>query len=162
MNWLTQRDTHKEWLMERLEGLRQAVAGWHFRFPQPKESVHDAFGGGLRTTPRSPWLLAWPGPRKLWGAGPCGCRHWRWLVHGRHGLRGDEQHRPDNLLVVLNDNKMSISKMSAPARYFSHLRTTSRYIDAKENVRTFLERRIPRSVRRSIRHSGRKETACGP
>lgn len=46
----------------------------------------------------------------------------------------------DNLLVVLNDNKMSISKnVGALARYFSHLRTTSRYIDAKENVRTFLD-----------------------
>ena len=42
--------------------------------------------------------------------------------------------------MVLNDNKMSISKnVGALARYFSHLRTTSRYIDAKENVRTFLD-----------------------
>ena len=46
----------------------------------------------------------------------------------------------DNLIVILNDNKMSISKnVGALARYFSHLRTTSRYIDAKENVRTFLD-----------------------
>ena len=40
-------------------------------FPNPKESVHDAFVAGQETAG---------------GAGPCGCRHWRWLVHGRHGL----------------------------------------------------------------------------
>ena len=46
----------------------------------------------------------------------------------------------DNLLVILNDNKMSISKnVGALSRYLSHLRTTSRYYDAKENVRSFLD-----------------------
>ena len=45
-----------------------------------------------------------------------------------------------NLIVVLNDNKMSISKnVGALSRYLSHLRTTSRYYDAKENVRSFLD-----------------------
>ena len=44
------------------------------------------------------------------------------------------------LLVILNDNKMSISKnVGALSRYLSHLRTTSRYYDAKENVRSFLD-----------------------
>ncbi len=43
----------------------------------------------------------------------------------------------DNLIVILNDNKMSISKnVGALSRYLSHLRTTSRYYDAKENVRS--------------------------
>lgn len=47
----------------------------------------------------------------------------------------------DNLLVVLNDNKMSISKnVGALSRYLKRLRTTNRYFDAKENVRGFLDR----------------------
>lgn len=44
----------------------------------------------------------------------------------------------DNLLVILNDNKMSISKnVGALARYLTHLRTTTAYFDAKDNVRSF-------------------------
>ena len=46
----------------------------------------------------------------------------------------------DNLLVILNDNKMSISKnVGALARYLTHLRTTTAYYDAKDNVRSFLD-----------------------
>ena len=46
----------------------------------------------------------------------------------------------DNLLVVLNDNKMSISKnVGTLSRYLKRLRTTNRYFDAKENVRSFLD-----------------------
>ena len=38
----------------------------------------------------------------------------------------------DNLLVVLNDNKMSISKnVGALARYLTHLRTTRRILMPK-------------------------------
>mgnify|MGYP005884665251 CR=1 FL=1 len=54
------------------------------------------------------------------------------LVHGEG----------DNLpgLVILNDNKMSISKnVGALARYLTHLRTTTAYYDAKDNVRSFLD-----------------------
>ena len=46
----------------------------------------------------------------------------------------------DNLLVILNDNKMSIShNVGALARYLTHLRTTTAYFDAKNNVRSFLD-----------------------
>ncbi len=46
----------------------------------------------------------------------------------------------DNLLVILNDNKMSISNnVGALARYLTHLRTTTAYFDAKDNVRSFLD-----------------------
>ena len=46
----------------------------------------------------------------------------------------------DNLLVILNDNKMSISKnVGALARYLTHLRTTTAYFDAKDNVSSFLD-----------------------
>ena len=47
----------------------------------------------------------------------------------------------NNLIVILNDNKMSISKnVGALARYLTHLRTTTAYFDAKDNVRSFLDR----------------------
>ncbi len=45
----------------------------------------------------------------------------------------------DNLLVILNDNKMSISKIVGTCRYLTHLRTTTAYFDAKDNVRSFLD-----------------------
>lgn len=45
----------------------------------------------------------------------------------------------DNLLVILNDNKMSIShNVGALAGYLGHLRTTNGYFTAKENVNSFL------------------------
>ncbi len=46
----------------------------------------------------------------------------------------------DNLLVILNDNKMSISKNVGALRgILTHLRTTTAYYDAKDNVRSFLD-----------------------
>lgn len=45
----------------------------------------------------------------------------------------------DNFLVILNDNKMSIShNVGALAGYLGHLRTTNGYFTAKENVSSFL------------------------
>lgn len=45
----------------------------------------------------------------------------------------------DNLLVILNDNKMSIShNVGALASYLGHLRTTNGYFTAKENINSFL------------------------
>lgn len=42
--------------------------------------------------------------------------------------------------MILNDNKMSIShNVGALARYLTHLRTTTAYFDAKDNVRSFLD-----------------------
>ena len=52
-------------------------------FPNPKESVHD---GGSRQHFALPGYWHGLGQETAGGAGPCGCRHWRWLVHGRHGL----------------------------------------------------------------------------
>ena len=68
-------------------------------FPNPNESVHDAFIAG----------------------------------------HGNNIGKLDNLLVILNDNKMSIShNVGALAGYLSHLRTTNGYFTAKENVNSFL------------------------
>lgn len=47
----------------------------------------------------------------------------------------------DNLLVILNDNKMSISKnVGTLAGYLTHLRTTTAYFETKDNVHSFLDR----------------------
>lgn len=111
-------------------------------FPKRKESVYDAFVAGHSSTSISV---------------ASGLARAKSLQHDNHhviavigdgaftsglafeGANNAARFR-DNLIVILNDNKMSISKnVGALARYFSHLRTTSRYIDAKENVRTFLD-----------------------
>ncbi len=47
----------------------------------------------------------------------------------------------DNLVVILNDNKMSISKnVGSISRYFTHLRTDEGYNKAKRSVQDFLQR----------------------
>lgn len=47
----------------------------------------------------------------------------------------------DNLVVILNDNKMSISKnVGSISRYFTRLRTDAGYNRAKRNVQSFLSR----------------------
>ncbi len=46
----------------------------------------------------------------------------------------------DNLIVILNDNKMSISKnVGAISRYFTNLRTDAGYNRAKRSVQSFLQ-----------------------
>lgn len=46
----------------------------------------------------------------------------------------------DNIIIILNDNSMSISKnKSAVSRYFMKLRITNGYIDAKSRTKRFLE-----------------------
>ncbi len=110
-------------------------------FPNPNESVHDAFIAGHGNTALSLAIgMAWA--KKL--------RHEPGLVVAvigdgaftggmvYEGMNNIEQ--LDNLLVILNDNKMSISKnVGALARYLTHLRTTTAYYDAKDNVRSFLD-----------------------
>ena len=46
----------------------------------------------------------------------------------------------DNLIVILNDNKMSISKnVGAVAEYLTKLRTSPRYFKAKRDVQSALD-----------------------
>ena len=110
-------------------------------FPNPNESEHDAFIAGHGNTALSLAIgMAWA--KKL--------HHEAGLVVAvigdgaftggmvYEGMNNIEQ--LDNLLVILNDNKMSISKnVGALARYLTHLRTTTAYFDAKDNVRSFLD-----------------------
>lgn len=111
-------------------------------FPNPNESEHDAFIAGHGNTALSLAIgMAWA--KKL--------RQEKGIVVAvigdgaftggmiYEGMNNIE--KLDNLLVILNDNKMSISKnVGALARYLTHLRTTTAYFDAKENVRSVLDR----------------------
>ena len=111
-------------------------------FPNPNESVHDAFIAGHGNTALSLAIgMAWA--KKL--------RQEQGLVVaviGDGAFTGGMVYEGmnniedlDNLLVILNDNKMSISKnVGALARYLTHLRTTTAYYDAKENVSSFLDK----------------------
>lgn len=74
----------------------------------------------------------------------------------------------DNLIIILNDNKMSISKnVGSIPGYLSTLRTNSSYLNVKENVSNTLEKipfagKVMRDalvasktlIRRSVYHSG--------
>ena len=105
-------------------------------FPNPNESEHDAFIAGHGNTALSLAIgMAWA--KKL--------HHEAGLVVAvigdgaftggmvYEGMNNIEQ--LDNLLVILNDNKMSISKnVGALARYLTHLRTTTAYFDAKDST----------------------------
>ena len=110
-------------------------------FPNPNESKHDAFIAGHGNTALSLAIgMAWA--KKLRGEPGHvvaiigdGAFTGGMVYEGMNNIGG-----LDNLLVILNDNKMSIGKnVGALARYLNHLRTTNRYLDAKENVRTFLD-----------------------
>ena len=110
-------------------------------FPNPNESEHDAFIAGHGNTALSLSIgMAWA--KKI--------RHepgWVVAVIGDGAFTGGMVYEGmnnienlDNLLVILNDNKMSISKnVGALARYLTHLRTTTAYFDAKDNVSSFLD-----------------------
>ena len=110
-------------------------------FPNPNESAHDAFIAGHGNTALSLAIgIAWA--KKLRGEPGHvvaiigdGAFTGGMVYEGMNNIGG-----LDNLLVILNDNKMSIGKnVGALSRYLNHLRTTNRYYDAKENVRTFLD-----------------------
>ena len=111
-------------------------------FPNPNESAHDAFIAGHGNTALSVAIgIAWA--KKLKGEPGHvvaiigdGAFTGGMVYEGMNNIEN-----LDNLLVILNDNKMSISKnVGALSRYLKRLRTTNRYFDAKENVRGFLDR----------------------
>ena len=110
-------------------------------FPNPNESVHDAFIAGHGNTALSLAIgMAWAKkiqqePGTVVAVIGDGAFTGGMVYEGMNNIGG-----LDNLLVILNDNKMSISKnVGALARYLTHLRTTTAYYDAKDNVRSFLD-----------------------
>lgn len=114
-------------------------------FPRRDESVHDAFGAGHSSTSVSAALgiaLA----RDMNGE-----KHKVIAVIGDGSLTGGlafeglnyAGHLKRDLIVVLNDNEMSINKnVGAVSHYLAKMRLTPTYSWAKHNIEFFL-RRIP-------------------
>ncbi|MEG1862312.1 MAG: 1-deoxy-D-xylulose-5-phosphate synthase [Oscillospiraceae bacterium] len=112
-------------------------------FPSPLESENDAFISGHGSTSISVAIgLAWAKKLKREpgyviavigdGAFTGG------MVY--EGLNNIDKNL-DNLIVVLNDNKMSISKnVGAVSQYLSHLRTNKDYLDVKKGVSNTLKK----------------------
>ena len=110
-------------------------------FPSPHESVHDAFVAGHGNTSLSV-AIGLASAKKLRGepgkviaiVGD-GAFTGGMIYEGMNNIR-----TLSNLIVILNDNKMSISKnVGALAQYFTKLRTSPRYFRAKRNVESFLD-----------------------
>lgn len=112
-------------------------------FPRPSESVHDAFIGGHSSISVSAAL----GISKAMELK--GDSHKVIAVIGDGALTGGEAYEAlnnaskigKNLIIVLNDNEMSISKNSgAIASYLTQMRSTRKYYDTKNKVKEILGR----------------------
>ena len=110
-------------------------------FPSPKESEHDAFIAGHGNTAistaigmaRAKKLKGEPG--KVVAIVGDGAFTGGMVYEGMNNID-----TLNNLVVILNDNKMSISKnVGNMARYLTALRTNPRYFKAKEDVEDFLD-----------------------
>jgi len=111
-------------------------------FPKSAESPHDAFDTGHSSTAISA-ALGLAAARDLQNE-----RHKVVAVVGDGSMTGglafeglnNAGRANTNLLVVLNDNQMSISQnVGAISRHLNQLRTTSGYLDIKEDVRNVLD-----------------------
>lgn len=109
-------------------------------FPNPAESEHDAFVAGHGNTSLSvaigiaqaKKLRGEPG--KVVAIVGDGAFTGGMVYEGMNNIGG-----LDNLIVLLNDNKMSISKnVGSVARYLTVLRTSPQYFRAKENLENIL------------------------
>lgn len=112
-------------------------------FPRPSESVHDAFIGGHSSISVSAAL----GISKAMELS--GDNHKVVAVIGDGALTGGEAYEAlnnasrigKNLIIVLNDNEMSISKNSgAIASYLTQMRSSRKYYDTKNKVKEILNR----------------------
>lgn len=128
---------------ERFATLRQfgGISG----FPKRNESEHDVFGTGHSSTSISA-ALGLALARDMSGS-----KHHVLAVIGDGSLTGGEayealNHAGDlgtNLVVILNDNEMSIAKnVGAMSEYLSKMRTAPTYTKVKHDIE-FLLRRIP-------------------
>ena len=114
-------------------------------FPRPSESIHDAFGTGHSSTSISA-ALGMAIARDLKGE-----NHSVVAVIGDGAMTGGMAfealnhagHLKKNLIVVLNDNEMSIAQnVGAMSGYLTRLRTDPMYSRGKEEIEQLL-RRIP-------------------
>lgn len=130
---------------DRFMGLRQfgGISG----FPKRKESECDAFDTGHSSTAISA-ALGMVKARDLKGE-----NHKVVAVVGDGALTGglafealnNAGRLKSNMIIILNDNKMSISRnVGGMANYLSKLRTNTRYTDFKENVENILTQMVPK------------------
>lgn len=114
-------------------------------FPKPSESEHDSFGTGHSSTSISA-VLGMALARDI-----VGDKNHVLAVIGDGSLTGGQAyealnhagHTGTNMVVVLNDNEMSIAKnVGAMSEYLSKMRTEPSYKKVKKDI-DFLLRRIP-------------------
>lgn len=114
-------------------------------FPKPSESEHDSFGTGHSSTSISA-ALGMALARDIVGE-----KHNVLAVIGDGSLTGGQAyealnhagHSGTNMIVILNDNEMSIAKnVGAMSEYLSKMRTEPKYKKVKKDI-DFLLRRIP-------------------
>ena len=147
--------THKLYTgrREKFDGLRQldGLSG----FPSPAESADDAFIAGHGSTSISlaiglakakkikhepGYVVAVIGDGAFTGG---------MAYEGLNNIDKDM----DNLIIILNDNKMSISKnVGSVPRYLSNLRASGGYLNAKEGISNTLEKRpvVGKGIRNAI------------
>ncbi|MDR0223234.1 MAG: 1-deoxy-D-xylulose-5-phosphate synthase [Oscillospiraceae bacterium] len=110
-------------------------------FPRPSESEHDAFIGGHGGISVSAALGIAEAMRLSGDAGKAiaVAGDGAFTNGGVYEGLNNAGKSKANLLVILNDNEMSISKSAgAISAYLSHLRTTRKYYRAKLSVKGFL------------------------
>jgi len=114
-------------------------------FPKPSESEHDSFGTGHSSTSISA-VLGMALARDIVGG-----KNHVLAVIGDGSLTGGQAyealnhagHTGTNMVVILNDNEMSIAKnVGAISEYLSKVRTEPSYKKVKKDI-DFLLRRIP-------------------
>ncbi|MBS4961072.1 MAG: 1-deoxy-D-xylulose-5-phosphate synthase [Clostridiales bacterium] len=160
---------HQAYVHKILTGRREAFStlrqfGGISGFPKPKESEYDCFAAGHSSTSISAAL------------GICCARDLKGENYHVAAVIGDgsmtgglayealnnvgQSNR--NLLVILNDNQMSISEnVGAMSRHLNDIRTNPRYLEAKEGVHVLLNRvpvvgkKLDRAIERtkdSVKH----------
>lgn len=110
-------------------------------FPNPSESEHDAFIAGHGSTALSAAIGLAQGKRLRGEKGKViaiigdGAFTGGMVYEGMNNIR-----TLSNLIVILNDNKMSISKnVGSVAQYLTQLRTSPGYFKAKRDVQSVLD-----------------------
>ncbi len=110
-------------------------------FPSPKESEHDAFISGHGNTAISA-AIGMASAKKIQGdSGKVIAVVGDGAFTGGMVYEGmNNVHDLSNLIVILNDNKMSISKnVGSVAQYLTHLRTNPTYFKFKRNLQILLD-----------------------
>ncbi len=111
-------------------------------FPMPKESEHDAFISGHGNTAISAAIgmaqakkIANDNKKVIAVVGD-GAFTGGMIYEGMNNVRA-----LSNLIVILNDNKMSISKnVGSVSQYLTHLRTSPNYFKFKRFTQSFLDK----------------------